>query len=219
MKTIERRFTVVLLTVVALTLSQPAWSQDSEDDMFVRELIRTMERIGWSTLETGQLERQMQVYRWERLQGVDPEIVAMALQYGRDRVENDLTYQQTARLAQHLAFAAREMGSFGFDSRDVVRAVMNETRIMMEQQWRLDEKSPELTEQTRDQIRQRIRSTEGDLLMEQLRTRTRSGNLKGPDSWPSPGPHGGTGNTDAPGPHEPGGGSGSGPGGGSGHGR
>ena len=216
MKTNIQRFGLVLAVAGLLMMSQPLLSQDSDDQLFMRELVRIMERNGWSTSETGQLERHMLVYKWERLKGVDPEIIALALQYGRDQSDKELNFQQTARLVQRLAYTAGEMVKLGFDGRDITRVVIDETRLMIEQRWRLNENSPELSQQTRDQIRMQIMSAEGDRLKEQLRTRTRTSNPKSPDSWPSPGPHGETGKADPPNPQGPGNGQDS-PG--SGHGR
>lgn len=101
------------------------------------------------------------------------------------------------------------MASLGFEGRQIARGIMNETRVMTEQQWRLNESAPDLSEQTRDQIRQRIRNTEGTLLMERLRTRTCSNNPKDPDSWPDTGPRGEPGSTNSTAPHGQGSGQGS----------
>ena len=214
MKTNGTLWAMILTTIVLLVLPGAVWSQDAESGSFVRELVKEMERIGWSSSETGELERHMNTYRWEHLRGVDPEVMAIALQYAQEKTVDRLTARQMARLTLQLTYAAREMASFGFEGRQIARGIMNETRVMTEQQWRLNESVPELSEQTRDQIRQRIRNTEGSLLMERLRTRTRSSNPKDPDSWSDPGPGpggepGGRNSSPPNGPNGPGSGQGS----------
>jgi hypothetical protein len=129
------------------------------------------------------------MYEWRNIEGADPEVVALALSYGKDQGIDDPAEQ--ARLARQLAGELHETDAMGLTRRESARAVLDGMR-------RAGPLSPDFADRLKEQIRIEIREAEGKTI--------RSRNIKSddrpdpPDSWSPPGPEErpGGGRTDIP---------------------
>ena len=197
--------TLVLLLLTSINF---AFSEEIPSETFIKELERLMIRDGWETSETGELNRFLNRNRHENLEGVDPEVVALALQYARGKSEDTLDIPAMAMIAAQVMNTAGEMAALGFDNRAITSAALEGVREMLTQreQLRTGESSPETALQLREQLRLQVRDCESSELKSQIQTRTRTSNPHDPEVWTAPGPAG------TPGGNDPVGSPGSGPG-------
>ncbi len=184
----------LLVVFVALTTTVSAQDQDR---LYVRELLRLMEREGWNASETGELERLMLQKEWQWRIAPEAEPVAYALGYAR-QAGLAADPAATIELAQELALRAAEMRQLGFDGRTVARAeieAVRETTQMMKgsgdgtgTQVR-DRDRLQTHAMLRSQIRDQIRLHEAEM----LRDRARAGAATGQQGGPAAGSGGGAG--------------------------
>ena len=119
-----KKVACLLFALVALTATVSAQDQDR---LYVRELLRLMEREGWTASETGELERLMVQQRWQWQITPEAEPVAYALGYARQAgLAQDPA--ATMELAQELALRAAEMRQLGFETRTIARAEIEAVR-------------------------------------------------------------------------------------------
>jgi len=199
---------IVLLFLLSVNL---VFSEEVSSETFIRELERLMVNEGWETSDTGELARHLNTYRFEYLEGVDPELVALALQYARGKSEETLDIPVMAKIAAQVMYTAGEMAGLGFESRAVTTAALEGVREMLthREQLRTGESSPETALQLREQVRQQVKECQNSELKSQIQTRTRTSNPHDTDEWRLPGP------TGTPGGGDPAGSPGTGPGPGS----
>ncbi|MBN1685381.1 MAG: hypothetical protein JW852_01945 [Spirochaetales bacterium] len=162
-----------------------ATAQETDGETFIQNLIRNLARANWEASETGALERHLLTYEWKNLTGVDPEIVAQALSYGRER--GILAPEDLAEIARELSLNMREMSRLGLQPRDMVRAAMNAVRMVTtERTVREGAQIPDLAEAFREQIRRQIAGAQQSSLRRQAQRRS-----AGPDkldTWSPPTP-------------------------------
>ena len=179
-----KRRTAVITTALILLLtigSVGVFAQESESDVFVRELVRTMSVLGWPESELAQVERNLLTYRWEQMRGVDPETVALALEYGRERGGLGTDGETTAAIASNVALAAREMVALGMTNREITRVMLDGVREVVESRTRESYDEAAEGEQIREQIQSQLRERQEDALRTELKTRLN--NPKDPESW------------------------------------
>ncbi len=197
----KKKAAFVLLALVALVATV---SSQDQDRLYVRELLRLMEREGWNTSETGELERLMLQHRWQWQVEPEPEPVALALGYAR---RNGLAGdpQAATEMALELSARAAEMTQLGFQARTVARAELEAVRATVRaikdggaaapgtQIRDRDRDRLQTSELLRDQLREQIRLHEAEM----LRARTGAGAAA---DQPGPGPGAGSGDPAGPGP-------------------
>jgi len=185
-------------------------AQEEPDDTFIMELSRIMERQNWEASEVGELVRNLKTYRFQRLEGVDPEVVALALQYARRNAGESLETPEMARIAAQVMTMAGEMKALGFDDTEITASALNGVREMVtvRTQNRTGTDAPEDALQVREQVRQQIRDAQCEELKTQTRTRIRTSNPHDADEWAPPGPGGSSGSASSSGPLGPGAGPG-----------
>lgn len=179
----------VVFALVALAATLGAQDQDR---LYVRELLRLMEREGWNVSETGNLERLMTQHRWQWQITPEPEAVAFALGYARQAgLATDPA--ATVELALELSLRAAEMRQLGFDARSIARAeveAMRETAQAVKAG--ADATGTQLRDRVRDRLRDQIRLQESDMLRERTRGGATAGQPGGPgagsDGPAGPGP-------------------------------
>jgi len=200
----------IILVTLLLGAGTVLYSQEEPSDTFLRELERLMIRDGWNETQTGELTRYLHTYRYENLQGVDPEVVALALQYAGSREGKSLGIPEMAVVASQVMNMAGEMASLGFETQDIGTAALNGVRFMLtnREQLKLGADSPETALQLQEQIRLQVRDSQSSELKSQIQDRTRTSNPHDPEEWAPSGPAGSPGGNDPAG--TPGAGSGTG---------
>ena len=181
-----KRLSVLLAALFLLTAAGTAFAQADEGDVFVQNLVRELERRNWDASETGQLVRNLAMYEWKNLSGVDPEIVAFSLSYCRERGVDDPA--ERAALAWQLTERVREMKALGLESRDIAQTTLKGIRIATttRNQLRAEEEAPDLAQQIREQVRREIGEAQGRALQRQMKKQV-SGS-ESPNGWTPPGP-------------------------------
>lgn len=199
-----------ILVILLLISVNVTFAQDEPSETFLRELERLMVQDGWETSEMGELNRYLHTYRYENLEGVDPEVVALALQYARGRNEESLDVPAMAMIAAQVMNSAGEMAALGFENRTIAAAVLEGVREMftLREQLQTGESSPETALQLKEQLRLQVKDCQNSELKSRIRTRTRTSNPHDPEEWTPPGPGGIPGGNDTDGSPGPGPGSG-----------
>ena len=164
----------------------PASAQDAENETFVRNLLRYLERSNWEASETGALERHLFAYEWQNLAGVDPEIVARALSYGKEHGIN--SPEDLAGIAHQISLSIREMLGLGLEPREALRMSTNAVRTIATERigLRNTEEIPDLAQTFREQMRRQIAGAQQSSLRRQAQRRvSRPGRS---DTWSPPTP-------------------------------
>jgi hypothetical protein len=141
---------------------------------FVDKLSGLLESRGWSTEEIASIIEASKTLNWERAEGADPEVVALALELGK-REESGMEPLEQAELALQLALTTMEMKSLGYEERAVARAALNGVRNVLREiiRWREGGKEGNLGELIRNRLRNEVRSACYLQVREQTRERTR----------------------------------------------
>jgi hypothetical protein len=189
--------TAVMILLLSVFIIQISVAQDAGENTFAQNLVRTLERYGWETSETGELERHMRSYEWKNLQGVDPAAVAHALSYGKEN--GSFSADELAEMAYQLALSAGELIRLGFQPREVLLAATNAVRTMTVNRVRTGEETANLPQTFREQLRRQINGTQESSL--QRKTQRQISRPERPETWtpPSPGERQGNGRSDIPG--------------------
>lgn len=158
----SRKIGIITLIVISVVLGGQLFAQEAEQP-FMDHLRERLQTQDWTENEIGQLIRAARAFRWEGVTAGDAEIVAMALQLGKETGEA-LQAGEQVMLAYELAQAAGEMRQLGFRNREIAQTALECTRDML---------------QTRDRQRAQIQDGENaavpeDALAEQFRSRIRS---------------------------------------------
>ena len=101
---------IVLVVGLALIVGSPLWSQEGERSAFVGELLELLEGEGWTPEDVRALAAQE--VDWEQVEGANPEVVALGLQFARS-MDEDMQPMTQSLLAINLAQAAIEMEAVG----------------------------------------------------------------------------------------------------------
>ena len=97
-------------------------------DVFAHNIVRVLTRLGWSTSETGAFERWIYTYEWKNTTGADPEIVAAAVSYGKERGID--SPEDLAGIAYQLSMSMQEINRLGLEPREILRVSMNAVRAV-----------------------------------------------------------------------------------------
>ena len=172
--------TIIALAMFAAVTALVA-GQEEETETFVRELVRSMERMGWQEDELTEIEQHLYTYRWEEMTGVNPETVAIALRYGQDKGSIGSS-TELAAAALELAYVAREMKNLGLNDREITRTSLSGMRRLGNERERFDTSGiSSLREQIRGQMRSQIKRNQEVSLKSELQTRLN--NPKDPELW------------------------------------
>ncbi|MFW6139320.1 MAG: hypothetical protein ACOC7U_09115 [Spirochaetota bacterium] len=161
---------VFMLGAVTVTLGQ-----QEENPPFIEELSALLSEKGWSEQEVNNLvEAAQELEGWEDAEEADPEVVALALELGKNE-DQQMEPLEQAQLALNLALTAVEMNQLGYNERAVARAALNGARdtIAEIQTWKSEGKPGSLGELVRENVRSRIHTTQGTELQQQARERAR----------------------------------------------
>lgn len=120
---------LVVLLVASLLVAGVAVAQEADDrPAFVDELLALLAEEGWTADEVAALTSSATPIDWSDVDEADPETVALALSYYRERGGDESEPGDAAVLAHELALTAIAMEQSGFDAVQVARATLEGTR-------------------------------------------------------------------------------------------
>ena len=167
----------ILLCVAGIT--SLAAQAGSDSPQFVHDMIQHLQQYGWTETQITQfrvaaMEQQME-QNWDKVEGGDPQIVAMALRLANQDREQ-LQGAENADLALELAHMARSMERLGFQQREIAKTTFEGTRDIVQnmQQMRAqiqvnaDNGTGDMT-RIRERIRERIRTHLDEIVEKQTR--------------------------------------------------
>ncbi len=120
-------FLVLLLNYTGLLWGQRSGSNEEALSPFVEELLNKLEDSALSDEEMQLFVESASKLEWGEVEGVDPEMVALALEWLMGGKE-ELNSEELALAAWELGVMAGEMGRLGFEERTVLRATINVAR-------------------------------------------------------------------------------------------
>lgn len=153
----------------------PLLGENTEDTpTFVKNLSGLLRERGWSADDISRLVEAAKALDWEGTEGAEPEVVALALEFGK-REEAGMEPPEQAQLALELALTAMEMESLGYKERTVARAALNGVRNILTdiRRWREGGREGNLGELVRNRLRNEVRAACSLQVQEQTRERTR----------------------------------------------
>ena len=159
----------IVLMVVLLCITGNLAAQELP---FIEQLRQRLADQDWTEGEIREMVQAARRLNWEETNPENAEIVALALQLGRqDRTQLDGA--ENAQLALELAMAAREMKQAGIGDRDIARACMVCTREMLQEmeQLRTQDQGTVPEEQLREMIRNMIQNRIQAAAKEQIASR------------------------------------------------
>jgi hypothetical protein len=113
------------------------------EDAFVDQLTEHLRERDWEEQEITDFLEHAHRFEWESARGADPEVVAFALSFARERGQlSDADGQFRAAVAFELALAAREMERMGVSPRDAAAAAVAGVRDSIDKKH---ERSPQET--------------------------------------------------------------------------
>jgi len=145
---------ILTLGLVILAIA-PLWSQEQEQKPdFVAELLELLAEEGWSAAQVQALATQN--VDWERADGADPEVVALALEFAVSEDEAMGPMEQ-ALLAITVAEAAIEMEAIGIGEMTIALTALEGVRDILAEVKAFRESEGEMTgQQLAEHIRHRI---------------------------------------------------------------
>ena len=116
----------LLILTVLLLLAGNISAQESE---FPEKLQLELQQRNWNREEVQNMLQICRTLDWEGTNPAHAEISALALQMGLEKNEN-LSLNEQAQLALHVALQSREMERAGLSDREIAGVVMRSTREM-----------------------------------------------------------------------------------------
>lgn len=124
-----RRLSAIVALAVATSL--PSFAQTVPGSpAFVGKLLVQLRQDGWSPAASQALAQAAEKLNWNGTNGADPEVVALALEFGAKQ-DSSLPATIQARLALELAVSSVEMEQAGMGQRSVAIAALNAVRYSM----------------------------------------------------------------------------------------
>ncbi len=133
---VRKDLTVILVAAVLVVAAAPMFAAQGEGPGFVQELLGQLAADGWSAQETQALSDAAASLDWSGSQGVNPQVVALALELAKSR-EQSLTGPGEAEIALQLALAAAQMKAVGFDDHAAASAALGGVQVALSsiQSW------------------------------------------------------------------------------------
>ncbi len=119
----------LLILTVLLLLAGKIPAQENE---FPEKLQLELQQRNWNREEVRNMIQICRTLDWEGTNPVHAEISALALQMGLEKNEN-LSLNEQAQLALHVALQSREMERAGLSDREIAGVVMRSTREMYQE--------------------------------------------------------------------------------------
>ena len=161
----KKALIICVITVASMIGIHPAFAQDSNGAM-MQALIRTLERDGWSKIELDEMVGYLAEYNLGEMRRADPEIIALALKYSRERDAESFQVQSAALMAAQLARTSREMSRLGYRNRHIAQAALEGMRFMLNQKEEIGRMEIENTLQKR--VNRHVRTSEGTGIRERI---------------------------------------------------
>ncbi|MDY7028819.1 MAG: hypothetical protein SVR04_11030 [Spirochaetota bacterium] len=172
----------VVLMVVLLCITGNLAAQEAP---FVEQLRQRLADQDWTEGEIREMVQAARRLNWEDTDPESAEIVALALQLGRQE-RTQLEGAENAQLALELAMAARQMRQAGIAERDIARTCLESTREMLQEreQLRAQDQGIEPGEQLQERIRNMIQNRIRTAAKEQIAARGANANRgpRGPEA-------------------------------------
>lgn len=197
----HRAMTIVLSLLLFAGILTQVTAQEAGEEAFVQTLFRHLERLNWEESETGALEKYLFTYEWKNLTGVDAEILAQSLSYGKERgiaAEGELV-----DMAYELSLNLKAMRGLSLQPREMLRASLNAVRAAVERFGQEKAELADFRQQFKEQIKRQVAGIQESSFRNQSERRQlkpgRSGTWSPPVPEERTGSVGGSG-SDPPGP-------------------
>ena len=157
-----RSIPVLFLGFLLLTINGAVFAQVADEEPFIDSLRTSLHRQGWDSSETDALEKLLSSFPWNNTDGIDSDIIALALTYAKHNgVDSN---EELAGVAYQLVDSVREMNAIGLTNRESAKAILNGLRMTG-----FDE--PDLQHRIREQIQTQVNETGGAAVRQRVESR------------------------------------------------